>query len=58
MNNLSNVIYVIQIKLLISTINVNVLKKPIYLEKEIASHVITLVLLVKDQTIMNALSVI
>jgi hypothetical protein len=58
MNIISNVGNVIQIKLLISPINVLVLKKPIYLEIEIVSHVIILVLIVKDQMITNAPSVI
>jgi hypothetical protein len=58
MNIISNVSNVIQIKLLISPINVLVLKKPIYLEIEIVSLVIILVLIVKDQMITNAPSVI
>ncbi len=58
MNIISNVRNVIQIKLLISPINVLVLKKPIYLEIDIVSLVIILVLIVKDQMITNAASVI
>jgi hypothetical protein len=58
MNIILNARNVFQIKLSTSPLNVLVLKKPIYLEKEIASHAITLVLLVKVLTIMNALNVI